>query len=71
MSKEEILGGLTKEQLKKIRACKDSDELMDLAHREGLELTEEQLEYVVGGGCGNDGDPDGDGKPGAPISNPF
>ena len=35
------------------------------------DLTKEQLEYVVGGGCGNDGDPDGYGKPGAPTINPF
>jgi hypothetical protein len=71
MSKEELLGSLTKEQLDKVHACRNNNELMFLARLEGIELTEEQLESVVGGGCGNNGDPDNDGKPGAPIKDLY
>lgn len=49
--KEELLKGLTEEQLEKARACKNSVELLEVAKNEGLELTEEQLEAIAGGGC--------------------
>jgi len=42
---------LTDEQLAKAKACKNSDELLELAKREGYTLTDEQL-AAVSGGCG-------------------
>lgn len=52
MSKQELLEGLTKEQKDKVQNCKNADELMALAKEEGIELTDEQLAVVAGGGCG-------------------
>ena len=49
--KEELLKGLTEEQIAKVKACKNSDELLALATKEGIELNEEQL-AAVSGGCG-------------------
>ena len=49
--KEGLLNGLTKEQIAKVRECKNSDELLALAKEEGIELTDDQLE-AVSGGCG-------------------
>lgn len=49
--KEELLKGLTKEQVEKARACKSTKELFELAKEEGLELNDEQLEAVAGGRC--------------------
>ena len=51
MMKKDLLKGLSEEQIAKVKACKDVDELMSLAKREGVELTSEQLEAVSGGGC--------------------
>ena len=48
--KKDLLKGLTEEQIAKVRACKDHDALMSLAKEEGIELTEEQLAVVSGGG---------------------
>ncbi len=48
--KKELLKGLTEEQIKKVEACKNSDEILNLAKAEGMELTDEQLEAVSGGG---------------------
>ena len=50
--KNELLKGLTEEQLEKASQCKNGEELLALAKEEGVELTNEQLEYV-NGGCGN------------------
>ena len=47
--KKELLTGLTKEQIEKVKACKNSDELLALAKAEGVELTEEQLASISGG----------------------
>lgn len=47
--KEELLKGFTEEQIAKIKACKNQEELLTLAKEEGVELTEEQLEAVSGG----------------------
>ena len=47
--KEELLKGLTEEQILKIKACKTSEELLALAKAEGIELTDEQLEVISGG----------------------
>ena len=49
--RKELLKGLSEEQIKKIEACKDSEEILNLAKAEGIELTDEQLEAVSGGGC--------------------
>ena len=49
--REELFKGLTEEQIKKVEACKSSEEIIELAKAEGIELTDEQLEAVSGGGC--------------------
>ena len=49
--KEELLNGLTEEQIAKVKACKSQSELLKLAENEGIELTSEQLEAVNGGNC--------------------
>ena len=52
--KEELLKGLTEEQIAKVKACKNSEELLALAKEEGIELTDEQLDAISGGGiCGH------------------
>ncbi len=48
--KKELLKGLSKEQIEKVRACKNSEDLLALAKAEGVELTDEQL-TAVNGGC--------------------
>ena len=48
--KKELLKGLTEEQIIKVKACKNSDELLALAKEEGIELTDEQLNAISGGG---------------------
>ena len=49
--RKELLKGLSEEQIKKIEDCKSSEEILSLAKAEGIELTDEQLEAVSGGGC--------------------
>ena len=49
--KKELLKGLTEEQIEKVKACKNNDELLALAKKEGIELSEEQLAAVSGGIC--------------------
>ena len=48
---KELLKGLTKEQIAKVKACKSHEELLKLAKEEGVELTEEQLAVDSGGGA--------------------
>ena len=48
--KEELLKGLTKEQIAKVKSCKNHEELLELAKKEGVELTDEQLATISGGG---------------------
>lgn len=48
---EELLRGLTQEQIDKVRRCKNPDEILRLAKSEGVTLTEEQLKAVNGGAC--------------------
>ena len=50
MQKEELLKGLTNEQIAKIKASNNSEELLKLAKEEGVELTDEQLKAISGGG---------------------
>ena len=49
---KELLKGLSHEQIDKIKACKNSEELLKLAKQEGIELTDEQL-GAISGGCYN------------------
>ena len=44
------INDLTPEQIEKAKAAKSTDELLALAKEEGVELTDEQLEAVAGGG---------------------
>ena len=44
---------LTPEQIEKANACKSPDELIGLAKAEGVELTDEQIEQISGGGVWN------------------
>ena len=48
--RKELLKGLTKEQIAKVKACKSQEELLAVAKEEGVELTDEQL-AAVNGGC--------------------
>ena len=47
--KEELLKGLSDEQIAKVKECKNQEELLKLAKDEGVELTSEQIEVVSGG----------------------
>jgi transposase-like protein len=47
---DDLFKGLTDEQIAKAKACKNSDELLQLAKAECVELNEEQL-AAVSGGC--------------------
>ena len=49
--RQDLLKGLTEEQIAKVKACKNQQEVLDLAKAEGIELTSEQIEAVSGGGC--------------------
>ena len=49
--KQELLKGLTEEQIAKVKACKNQEEILAIAKQEGIELTDEQLEAVSGGVC--------------------
>ena len=49
--KEELFKGLSEEQIAKVKACKNQEELLKLAKEECVELTDEQLEAVSGGIC--------------------
>ena len=48
---KDLLQGLTEEQIAKVKACKNQEEVLALAKEEGIELSDEQLE-AVNGGCG-------------------
>ena len=49
--KRDLLKGLNEKQIAKVKACKNQEELLELAKKEGIELTDEQLEAVSGGVC--------------------
>lgn len=51
--KQELLKGLSEEQIAKIKACRNQEEILELAKVEGVELTDEQLK-AISGGCGTD-----------------
>lgn len=48
--REELLKGLTKEQIEKASKCRSQEELIAIARQEGVELTDEQL-AAINGGC--------------------
>ena len=48
---EGLLKGLSEEQIARVRACKNTDELLNVAKEEGIELTNDQLAAVAGGNC--------------------
>ena len=48
---KELLKGLTIEQIAKVKQCKNHEELLALAKAEGIELTDEQLSAISGGGA--------------------
>ena len=51
-----LLEGLTEEQIAKVKEFKNHEELLKVASDEGIELSEEQLEAVSGGGaCSSSG----------------
>ena len=54
--KQELLQGLTEEQITKLKTCKNAEEILTAAKEEGIELTDEQLEAVSGGNCFTDFD---------------
>jgi len=51
MSRKDLLKGLSEEQIAKVKTCKNQDEMLALAKKEGIELTDDQLEAVNGGFC--------------------
>ena len=48
--RKELLKGLTEEQIAKVKSCQNNEEVLAIAKEEGIELTDEQLEAVSGGG---------------------
>ena len=49
--RQELLKGLTEDQIAKVKACDDINDLLQLAKDEGVELNDEQLNAISGGGC--------------------
>ena len=49
--KQDLLKGLTEEQIAKVKQCKNHEELLALAKAESIELTDEQLSAISGGGA--------------------
>ena len=49
MGTEDFLNGLTDAQKEALKNCKDTNEIMAFLAKEGIELTDEQLEAVSGG----------------------
>ena len=47
----ELLKGLTQDQIEKVKACDDVNDLIQLAKDEGVDLSEEQLAAINGGAC--------------------
>ena len=54
--KEELLKGLSEEQIAKFKSCSSGEGIFAAAKQEGIELTDEQLAAVSGGGCSSDDD---------------
>ena len=56
--KADLLKGLTEEQIAKIKACKNQEEIYQLIKEEGVELSSEQLSAVHGGFCSGAEEPE-------------
>lgn len=61
--REELLKGLTEEQIAKLKTCQSHEEILKAAKEEGVELTDEQLFAVSGGHCLNEFDCPNCGEP--------
>lgn len=48
---KELLKQLSPEQIKKLEQCESVNEIIALAAKEGIELTDEELAVVNGGVC--------------------
>lgn len=51
--KQDLLKGLSDEQIARIKKCKNNEEMLKIAKEEGVALTDEQLE-AINGGCSSD-----------------
>ena len=49
MELKSIYDSLTDEQKEKAKACKTADEFKEFAEKEGIELTDEELDQIAGG----------------------
>ena len=49
--KQDLLKGLSKEQIEKLNQCRSGEEILEIAKKEGIELTDEQLSDISGGGA--------------------
>ena len=49
MELKNIYDSLTDEQKEKAKACKTADEFKEFAEKEGIELTDEELDQIAGG----------------------
>ena len=56
MDRKELFKGLSEEQIARVKACKNQEEILALAKAEGVELSNEQLEAVSGGACSSSDD---------------
>ena len=52
--KDELLKGLNEQQIARIKACKNNEEMLKIAKEEGVELNDEQLS-AISGGCSSGG----------------
>ena len=50
MAIQDMYTNLTKEQKEKIKACKTQKELLRVMSEESIELTDDQMEAISGGG---------------------
>ena len=49
MEAQDFMDGLTDAQKEALKNCKNANEVMDFLAKEGIELTDEQMEAVSGG----------------------
>ena len=59
--RKELYKGLSEEQIKRVKACKSSEEVLKLAKKEGIELSQEQLSAISGGSACDTLNPDRNG----------
>ena len=50
---KKLLEGLTDAQKEALKKCRTKEDLMALIDREGIDLSDEQMEAMNGGGCGS------------------